>query len=254
MTSNSASRIAPCAVVPFAPVVCTRTRASRRIGCGTEYPHSATSALPLSACRSAFASVWSSFASVNVASLDVAARRVGRHARGEECGDGRSGTRATRARGPDGRAAARERARRDARRRAGRPGRMHVPSDAFQGRSPEIAARDALKRLFTAVAARATLAETLEREGAEGETYRGAEERTWTRIRSGGTRTIGWRGLMARDDAGSRAAGLRVLEARETFANEVFSFEEVREMVAKAVTEENDKLMADYVKRMLPKM
>ena len=61
-------------------------------------------------------------------------------------------------------------------------------------------------------------------------------------------------GLMARDDAGSRAAGLIVLEARETFANEVFSFEEVREMVAKAVTEENDKLMADYVKRMLPKM
>ena len=32
---------------------------------------------------------------------------------------------------------------------------MHVPSDAFQGRSPEIAARDALGRLFTAVAARA---------------------------------------------------------------------------------------------------
>ena len=48
---------------------------------------------------------------------------------------------------------------------------MHVPSDAFQGRSPEIAARDALGRLFTAVAARATLAETLEREGAESETY-----------------------------------------------------------------------------------
>jgi hypothetical protein len=62
------------------------------------------------------------------------------------------------------------------------------------------------------------------------------------------------RGLRARDDAGSRAAGLRVLEARETYANEVFSFEEVREMVEKAVTEENDKLMADYVKRMLPKM
>ena len=130
---------------------------------------------------------------------------------------------------------------------------MHVPSDAFQGRSPEIAARDALKRLFTAVAARATLAETLEREGAEGETY-GALRRYMDENPIGRDANDWLEGLMARDDAGSRAAGLIVLEARETFANEVFSFEEVREMVEKAVTEENDKLMADYVKRMLPKM
>ena len=130
---------------------------------------------------------------------------------------------------------------------------MHVPSDAFQGRSPEIAARDALGRLFTAVAARATLAETLEREGAESETYLALK--AYVEAHPIGRDGKDWlRGLMARDDAGSRAAGLRVLEARETYANEVFSFEEVREMVEKAVTEENDKLMADYVKRMLPKM
>ena len=147
MTSNSASRIAPCAVVPFAPVVCTRTRASRRIGCGTEYPHSATSALPHSACRSAFASVWSSPASVKVASLDVAARRVA-----PSCATARSAATGGRGRAFDAtrrglgrtRGGAGDGRRRDARRRAGRPGRMHVPSDAFQGRSPEIAARDAL--------------------------------------------------------------------------------------------------------------
>ena len=38
---------------------------------------------------------------------------------------------------------------------------MHVPSDAFQGRSPEIAARDALGRLFTAVAADGSLANSV---------------------------------------------------------------------------------------------
>ena len=83
---------------------------------------------------------------------------------------------------------------------------MHVPSDAFQGRSPEIAARDALGRLFTAVAARATLAETLEREGAESETYLALK--AYVDAHPIGRDGNDWlRGLMARDDAGSRAAG-----------------------------------------------
>lgn len=127
-----------------------------------------------------------------------------------------------------------------------------MPSDAFQGRSPEVAASDALKRLFTAVAARATLAETLEREGAMSATYVALKTYVDENPIKDGNDWL--KALMERDDAGSRAAALLVLEARETYAKEVFPFDEVRQMVAKAVTEENDQLMADYVKRMLPKM
>ena len=173
MTSNSASRIAPCAVVPFAPVVCTRTRASRFIGCGTEYPHSATSALPFSACRSAFASVWSSPASVKVASLDVAARRGAVMATTRSAGGGGDAVRGRVVLG--GREAAGD-GRRRAATRAGRPGRMHVPSDAFQGRSPEIAARDALEEAVHGGGGARDAGGDARARGRGGRDVRGAEE------------------------------------------------------------------------------
>ena len=139
-------------------------------------------------------------------------------------------------------------------RATGRPGRMHVPSDAFQGRSPEIAACDALKRLFTAVAARAVLAEERERaereDTAPSETYETLKAyMDENPIRDGNA----WmRELMSRDDITSRALGLRLLEVRKTYADEVFNFDEMRETVMSEVSSENDRLMADYVRRMLP--
>ena len=107
-----------------------------------------------------------------------------------------------------------------------------MPSDAFQGRSPEIAARDALGRLFTAVAARAVIAEDSEAAIAggmkpeESERYevlkKYVEENP---IRDGNA----WMAaLMERDDVASRMVALRVLELRKTYAEEVFDFERVR--------------------------
>ncbi|CEF97018.1 Chaperonin-like RbcX [Ostreococcus tauri] len=137
----------------------------------------------------------------------------------------------------------------------GRPGRVHVPSDAFQGRSPEIAARDALGRLFTAVAARAVIAEESEAAIAggmkpeESERYevlkKYVEENP---IRDGNA----WMAaLMERDDVASRMVALRVLELRKTYAEEVFDFERVREQVISEVRSENDRLMSEYVKRLM---
>lgn len=149
---------------------------------------------------------------------------------------------------------ARERGRCATVRATGRPGRMHVPSDAFQGRSPEIAACDALKRLFTAVAARAVLAEELEQAEREGtapsETYETLKAyMDENPIRDGNA----WmQELMSRDDLTSRTLVLRLLEVRKTYADEVFNFDEMRETVMSEVSSENDRLMADYVKRMLP--
>jgi len=46
---------------------------------------------------------------------------------------------------------------------------------------------------------------------------------------------------------------LRVLEARKAYAEEVFDFERVREQVIAEVRSENDRLMSEYVSRLLPK-
>lgn len=130
-----------------------------------------------------------------------------------------------------------------------------MPSDAFQGRSPEIAARDALGRLFTAVAARAVIAEESEAAIAggmkpeESERYevlkKYVEENP---IRDGNA----WMAaLMERDDVASRMVALRVLELRKTYAEEVFDFERVREQVISEVRSENDRLMSEYVKRLM---
>ena len=137
-------------------------------------------------------------------------------------------------------------------RATGRPGRI-VPSDAFQGRSPEIAACDALKRLFTAVAARAVLAEELERAEREDTVPSETYETLKAYMDENPIRTERWmRELMSRDDITSRALGLRLLEVRKTYADEVFNFDEMRETVMSEVSSENDRLMADYVRRMLP--
>ena len=45
---------------------------------------------------------------------------------------------------------------------------------------------------------------------------------------------------------------MRLLEVRKTYADEVFNFDEMRETVMSEVSSENDRLMADYVRRMLP--
>ena len=125
---------------------------------------------------------------------------------------------------------------------------MHVPTDAFQGRSPEVAACDALKRLFTMVAVRCVLAE--ERDSETGKTLQKYLDAT-PMVADGND----WmKGLMASDDARARAAALRLLEVRKKYADEVFDFEACREVVVEEIKMENDKLMGDYVRRLLPKV
>ena len=129
---------------------------------------------------------------------------------------------------------------------SGRPGRMHVPSDAFQGRSPEVAARDALKRLFTMVAVRSVI----EAEG-DSETGRLLQKHLdETPMVSDGNDWV--KGLMARDEDAARLTALKLLDVRKTYADEVFDFDACKEVVIEEIRRENDKLMADYVKRLMP--
>lgn len=153
-----------------------------------------------------------------------------------------------------GRVAAVTRGKKIVPRAGGRPGRMHVPSDAFQGRSPEIAARDALGRLFTAVAARAILEEERARGESAGE-YSEQYEALRAHVEGNPIRDGNeWMtGLMGREDVASRLVALRVLEARKAYAEEVFNFEGVREQVMSEIRSENDRLMSEYVRRLLPK-
>jgi len=123
---------------------------------------------------------------------------------------------------------------------------MHVPSDAFQGRSPEVAARDALKRLFTMVAVRSVIEE-------EGDSETGAllkKHLEETPMVSDGNDWV--KGLMARDEDAARLTALKLLDVRKTYADEVFDFDACKEVVIEEIRRENDRLMADYVKRLMP--
>jgi len=129
---------------------------------------------------------------------------------------------------------------------------MHVPSDAFQGMSPEVKASQALKNLFTMVAVRVVIAEEKARASADdvdGETSTSRVLREFLKANPMRDGNEWLRAMVSRDDAETRIVALRLLEVRKAYADEEFDFERVRAVAIKELKDDNDRLMSDYVKR-----
>jgi hypothetical protein len=128
-------------------------------------------------------------------------------------------------------------------------GRMHVPTDAFGGMSPEYKAAAALKNLFTMVAVRVVLAQEQGYDnegGAMTETYRGLQDYLAQNPLRDGNKWL--EDLMRHDDNNMRLTALRLLEVRKAYAGGQFDYEDMHALAVEELTKENDKLMADYVK------
>ena len=131
-------------------------------------------------------------------------------------------------------------------------GRMHVPTDAFGGMSPEFKAASALKTLFTMVAVRIVLAqeEGYDNEGGGGTPTSIAlgkflEENP---LRDGNE----WlQKMLECEQTELRLIALRLIEVRRAYAESQFDFNEVRNTARLEVEKDNDKLMVDYMKQSL---
>ena len=131
-------------------------------------------------------------------------------------------------------------------------GRMHVPTDAFGGMSPEFKAASALKTLFTMVAVRIVLAqeEGYDNEGGGGTPTSIAlgkflEENP---LRDGNE----WlQKMLECEQAELRLIALRLIEVRRAYAESQFDFNEVRNTARLEIEKDNDKLMVDYMKQSL---
>jgi hypothetical protein len=132
-------------------------------------------------------------------------------------------------------------------------GRMHVPTDAFGGMSPEFKAASALKTLFTMVAVRIVLAQ--EEEGYDNEGGGGTptsialgkflEENP---LRDGNE----WlQKMLECEQTELRLIALRLIEVRRAYAESQFDFNEVRSTARLEIEKDNDKLMVDYMKQSL---
>ena len=131
-------------------------------------------------------------------------------------------------------------------------GRMHVPTDAFGGMSPEFKAASALKTLFTMVAVRLVLAqeEGYDNEGGGGTPTSIAlgkflEENP---LRDGNK----WlQKMLECEQTELRLIALRLIEVRRAYAESQFDFNEVRNTARLEIEKDNDKLMVDYMKQSL---
>ena len=131
-------------------------------------------------------------------------------------------------------------------------GRMHVPTDAFGGMSPEFKAASALKTLFTMVAVRIVLAqeEGYDNEGGGGTPTSIAlgkflEENP---LRDGNE----WlQKMLECEQTELRLIALRLIEVRRAYAESQFDFNEVRNTARLEIEKDNDKLMVDYMKQSL---
>ena len=131
-------------------------------------------------------------------------------------------------------------------------GRMHVPTDAFGGMSPECKAASALKTLFTMVAVRIVLAqeEGYDNEGGGGTPTSIAlgkflEENP---LRDGNE----WlQKMLECEQTELRLIALRLIEVRRAYAESQFDFNEVRNTARLEIEKDNDKLMVDYMKQSL---
>ena len=131
-------------------------------------------------------------------------------------------------------------------------GRMHVPTDAFGGMSPEFKAASALKTLFTMVAVRIVLAqeEGYDNEGGGGTPTSIAlgkflEENP---LRDGNE----WlQKMLECEQTELRLIALSLIEVRRAYAESQFDFNEVRNTARLEIEKDNDKLMVDYMKQSL---
>ncbi len=131
-------------------------------------------------------------------------------------------------------------------------GRMHVPTDAFGGMSPEFKAASALKTLFTMVAVRIVLAqeEGYDNEGGGGTPTSIAlgkflEENP---LRDGNE----WlQKMLECEQTEMRLIALRLIEVRKAYAENQFDFNDVKKTAREEITKDNDKLMLDYMKQSL---
>lgn len=131
-------------------------------------------------------------------------------------------------------------------------GRMHVPTDAFGGMSPEFKAASALKTLFTMVAVRIVLAqeEGYDNEGGGGTPASIAlgkflEENP---LRDGNE----WlQKMLECEQTEMRLIALRLIEVRKAYAENQFDFNDVKKTAREEITKDNDKLMLDYMEQSL---
>jgi len=131
-------------------------------------------------------------------------------------------------------------------------GRMHVPTDAFGGMSPEFKAASALKTLFTMVAVRIVMAQE---EGYDN----GGGGGTPTSIALGkfleenplrdGNEWL--QKMLECEQTELRLIALRLIEVRRAYAESQFDFNEVRNTARLEIEKDNDKLMVDYMKHSL---
>ena len=128
-------------------------------------------------------------------------------------------------------------------------GRMHVPTDAFGGMSPEYKAASALKNLFTMVAVRVVLAQEQGYDNEGGlmtETYKGLQDYLSENPLRDGNKWL--EELMRHPDNNMRLTALRLLEVRKAYSAEQFDFSGMHELAVSELVKENEKLMGDYVK------
>ena len=127
--------------------------------------------------------------------------------------------------------------------------KMHVPSDCFQGMSPEVKASQALKNLFTMVAVRVVLAqeEGYDNEGAGTELSKALANFLHENPLRDGNEWL--RQMFSHEDTEMRLLALRLLEVRKAYADGEFDFESVQKVAIEELTKDNDQLMSDYVKR-----
>ena len=171
-------------------------------------------------------------------SLVTRSRAAGARSRGARASKGRSVSLVTRAAGerPVGGG-------------TGDNGRMHVPTDAFGGMSPEYKAASALKNLFTMVAVRVVMAQEMGYDnegGAMTPTYKGLQDFLDENPLRDGNKWL--EQLMHHDDNNMRLTALRLLEVRRAYASGQFDFGGMHDLAVAELTKENDRLMADYVK------
>ena len=124
-------------------------------------------------------------------------------------------------------------------------GRMHVPTDAFGGMSPEYKAASALKNLFTMVAVRVVMAQEMGYDnegGAMTPTYKGLQDFLDENPLRDGNKWL--EQLMHHDDNNMRLTALRLLEVRRAYASGQFDFGGMHDLAVAELTKENDRLMA----------
>lgn len=110
-------------------------------------------------------------------------------------------------------------------------GRMHVPTDAFGGMSPEYKAASALKNLFTMVAVRVVMAQEQGYDnegGAMTDTYRGLQDYLAANPLKDGNKWL--EDLMRHPDNNMRLTALRLLEVRKAYASGQFDFKDMHEL------------------------